>query len=535
MHGFTAPQARRPRIIYGRNKLHRPRSIASTGSDEHTSDQSESGSDAEAVESILAKENVHPRAAVKGTFSSAKGKGRADSASPAPVRLAMRQKQSNVVDLCSDTDDDDSEIGNNAIRSPHRRPRVKGKSHRRTLIDERSDSESAEHNATGSNVDIDSLTERIQGGLRFSEGGEKEEDNGTLAELLQTCHQDCTSDFESSLNSIEDKVGGSSWYKVGEATFSEVFAIEGSDIVVKIIPLALGVLERGGEYPERSSLIDVEREVRITEALHDVDDAFVRLHRACVVRGSYPERLLRAWDERRRVKEDQNRRPDILPYDQTYCILVLANGGSDLETLKLKNWQQALGIFVQVCRALAKAELAYKFEHRDLHWGNIVVRPCQAASDRSRIERIADPRQSGVRATIIDFTLSRALLPGSNIVSAHPFDDPAFFQGSGEIQFDVYRDMRIATRSDWSGHHPYTNVLWLRYLSAKLVDDKHLVLPEDNGHVEADCYNLLRKLRASMDEELSKTSKARKMVSAQTLYKAITSQLRSLKGRSLQG
>lgn len=53
---------------------------------------------------------------------------------------------------------------------------------------------------------------------------------------------------------------------------------------------------------------------------------------------------------------------DCLPATQTYAILVLADGGPDLESVKLSSWVQAASVFWQVVQALATAEKECEFE-----------------------------------------------------------------------------------------------------------------------------------------------------------------------------
>ena len=69
---------------------------------------------------------------------------------------------------------------------------------------------------------------------------------------------------------------------------------------------------------------------------------------------------------------------------------------------------QALSILQQTVAGLAVAEEVYQFEHRDLHWGNVLVEPCEEklleftlAGDTVEVESV------GVRSKIIDFTFSR--------------------------------------------------------------------------------------------------------------------------------
>ena len=59
--------------------------------------------------------------------------------------------------------------------------------------------------------------------------------------------------------------------------------------------------------------------------------------------------------------------------------------------------------------AIAVAEQTLKFEHRDLHWGNILVRDCQEKTisflNGSTSQQRFEVETMGVCATIIDFSL----------------------------------------------------------------------------------------------------------------------------------
>ena len=93
---------------------------------------------------------------------------------------------------------------------------------------------------------------------------------------------------------------------------------------------------------------------------------------------------------------------------------------------------------------LSVAETALEFEHRDLHWGNILVKECPAeevltfclsAQDSLSVE------SQGVVATIIDCSLSRLKLPQAKgkIVFNDLSQDPDLFNSVGDYQFDIYR------------------------------------------------------------------------------------------------
>lgn len=58
---------------------------------------------------------------------------------------------------------------------------------------------------------------------------------------------------------------------------------------------------------------------------------------------------------------------------QRYLSMELAHGGTALDEAVLKNAAQAVSIFEQVVCALAVGEMAFFFEHRDLHGGNVLL------------------------------------------------------------------------------------------------------------------------------------------------------------------
>jgi len=111
-----------------------------------------------------------------------------------------------------------------------------------------------------------------------------------------------------------------------------------------------------------------------------------------------------------------------------FVVLEFSNGGNDLEHAELKNGAQGLSIFMQVVHSLAGkklkkntshfgcvlvfsfavAESVLEFEHRDLHWGNILVRETDAPFLVYNINgKSYEIKTHGVSATIIDFSLSR--------------------------------------------------------------------------------------------------------------------------------
>lgn len=66
------------------------------------------------------------------------------------------------------------------------------------------------------------------------------------------------------------------------------------------------------------------------------------------VQGNYPSRLLDLWELYDECKGSDNDNPTILPVDQQYIVLELANAGQDLESYQFNNAEQAYALFIQV-------------------------------------------------------------------------------------------------------------------------------------------------------------------------------------------
>ncbi|KIY69735.1 hypothetical protein CYLTODRAFT_215242 [Cylindrobasidium torrendii FP15055 ss-10] len=333
--------------------------------------------------------------------------------------------------------------------------------------------------------------------------------------------------------------------KVGEASFSEVFGI--GDVVLKIIPIrnesldnfdssALSAQEDDPDKPAPSDARDVLKEVIVTRAMGDVHKIFVKMLKAYVVKGRYPQDLLELWDDYNSEKGSENIRPDAFGLSQVYAILVLPNGGPDLESYNFKlpaktGWRQASSIFWQVAKGLAHAEQLVSFEHRDLHLGQILVKDLPAASatalraqvrnhDVASSKEWMDSSAHRVKVTIIDLGLSRMDAgdgSGGEMIHWTPFDDEVF-EGEGDYQFAIYRMMRDQNLDEWETFRPLSNVMWLHYLVINLLKYKGLRAPRKNptsqsGIAERECYECLTDLDQWLSACLSKaTAKAKKSV-----------------------
>lgn len=119
---------------------------------------------------------------------------------------------------------------------------------------------------------------------------------------------------------------------------------------------------------------------------------------------------------------------------------------------------------------MAVAEKRFEFEHRDLHWGNILLSATDEKTVTFKLDGEAITIQThGVKATIIDFTLSRMVVNGYPHYNDLSTDD-GLFAATGDYQFDIYRFMKTQLNNCWERYAPYTNILWLHYIIDKMID-----------------------------------------------------------------
>ncbi|XP_069705455.1 uncharacterized protein [Periplaneta americana] len=261
--------------------------------------------------------------------------------------------------------------------------------------------------------------------------------------------------------------------KIGEGVYGEVFMSEGEDkSVLKIIPIEGDCLVNGEpqkKFEEILSEIVIAMELsNLRSGKENSTHSFSEMKRCSCVQGEYPKQLINLWDEYNENKGSENDSPSMFREDQLYIILELANGGRDLEAYHFNNAAQSHSIFVQTAFALAVAEMALEFEHRDLHWGNVLISETVQKTVVFRIcgQEFSVPTK-GVQVTIIDFTLSRMSYDGCCIYNDLS-KDPTLFTAVGDYQFEIYRLMRDSVQDKWDIFKPFTNILWLHYLLEKM-------------------------------------------------------------------
>lgn len=304
--------------------------------------------------------------------------------------------------------------------------------------------------------------------------------------------------------------------KIAEASFSEVYrlsarsrtSVREQESVLKVVALktpfdaplpcqmhSRAVRDREGqilkERAERddndvwkSDVADVVSEVKLLQNLNHIP-GFTNFRDLTILQGRPSPSFSNAWKtwNKSRPRGKKSEFPDPSKksnYDdnQLWAIVEMQDAGTDCEKLMEANALSSIweiwDVFWGVCLSVAKAEETCRFEHRDLHMGNICVRPTRQGNDLVKCPA-QDPlhcklRFTGLETTVIDYTLSRAdvlmsasrrssslTITSDSGVSACTLDisasgvayldldrDPAIFEGdaSEEYQYEIYRYMR---------------------------------------------------------------------------------------------
>ncbi|KAF5305552.1 hypothetical protein FQA39_LY01643 [Lamprigera yunnana] len=265
--------------------------------------------------------------------------------------------------------------------------------------------------------------------------------------------------------------------KIGEGVYGEVFLYknsEGNGTVIKIIPIEGSRLvneEPQKKYSEILSEIIIAMELsNLRHGSENYTSGFSELKRVRLVQGKYPPRLIDLWDLYDEVNKSENESPEMFEEDQLYIILELANGGTDMESFLFKTADEAYSLFKQIACSLAVAEHALEFEHRDLHWGNVLI--CRTDQCK-RLKYCLNGQElfipsNGIEVSIIDFTLSRVKIDNA-VIYNDISKDPDLFSAVGEYQFEIYKLMQQKNKNQWEHFEPYSNVLWMHYVVHKMI------------------------------------------------------------------
>ena len=293
--------------------------------------------------------------------------------------------------------------------------------------------------------------------------------------------------------------------KVGEGSYGEVYRARDSSnqtVIFKLIPLRL---MKGPGSRSRTSIKDAVNEVKLLEKMSQVP-GFVEFRGACVLKGTMPTQLVEQWNAYkatdRSVETDDPNKKRTYPSNQLWLALEMSDAGIDLSYYQPldnvahippnKSWD----IFWQTVKALAKAEIHAEFEHRDLHIGNICIddRGSNTSEGNMKLVRRNEPTpfhfdSTGVRVTIIDYSLARASISGDPVLFHDLEEDDGLFDSSNKNK--TYNHMLdVVGSGKWNEFRSETNVMWLSYLLENLLQRTLVLKP-------------LRDYRTCSDEQIT--------------------------------
>ncbi|GBM74465.1 hypothetical protein AVEN_69469-1 [Araneus ventricosus] len=96
--------------------------------------------------------------------------------------------------------------------------------------------------------------------------------------------------------------------------------------------------------------------------------------------------------------------------NEKYLIFESSHCGVPINRNQVKNAWAAVSIITQLASALAAAELAFDYEHRDLHFGNLLVKRCEDLIRYNNGYHDYYVRPVGLKVYVIDFTYSKIRL-----------------------------------------------------------------------------------------------------------------------------
>ena len=309
--------------------------------------------------------------------------------------------------------------------------------------------------------------------------------------------------------------------KIAEASFGEVYRLSlleqipglssKDESVFKVIALQPPASTLPIEKKKRDVALkkvecmskpdDVANEVKLLQRMSSIP-GFTNFRDVRVIKGRPPQSFVKAFKafnvtQKARKKELSNfpdpARKASYADDQLWAVIEMQDAGTDLErfveTGDCTSIWTVWDIFWQVVLSLAKGEEGAEFEHRDLHLGNICVR--QASEQKQELNVKRKLNFTNLETTVIDYTISRALMPDDTIAFQDLATDTHLFEGDSteEYQYDIYRYMRGALLLDdpyadaanraedleqseqsWQQYHPTTNLIWLHFVLYKLLE-----------------------------------------------------------------
>ncbi|GAB7343429.1 hypothetical protein MBLNU457_1457t1 [Dothideomycetes sp. NU457] len=347
--------------------------------------------------------------------------------------------------------------------------------------------------------------------------------------------------------------------KIAEASFGEVYRLsllqehaklpKADESVLKIISLKPPPATLKGKKLSKAAKTklegmsdpeDVFSEVRLLQRMTTIP-GFTNFRDMTILRGRPGQGFIDAWKGWNENQSYNGKERSVFPdpskkasygEDQLWAVIEMQDAGTDLENTKVDNVWLIWDIFWNVVLSIGKGEEGAKFEHRDLHLGNICVSKRDGSKDLDQLDEAhIDLGKklgfTGAVTTIIDYTLSRAEMTAeteeaeSDIAYLDLEKDQAVFEGDADVdyQYEIYRHMRSAMYLDdpladmyerweeaeasqrtWRGYHPQTNLVWLHFVLRQLSEHVYWPSLEKRPEKESAAYTRSVELESALQK-----------------------------------
>ncbi|XP_065312187.2 serine/threonine-protein kinase haspin-like isoform X2 [Dermacentor albipictus] len=222
-----------------------------------------------------------------------------------------------------------------------------------------------------------------------------------FGDLLSACHQRLPTTFVQLFDGME----ADRFTSIARGRLSEVFRVHSykGDSVLKLVKIDSVISSWDHLFTE--TLIGTKLSDLRTTKQH-YTDGFLEIKSTTCVFGSYPRELcVRGRNDNNQTDE---RCPGKAHTESPYLAVHMSYGGVPLHRIQLDSARQLLSVLQQVALALAVAEEALQFEHRNLHAGHVLVKKTHDDTCRFRVggrDIVVNTR--GLRAHVTGYGLAR--------------------------------------------------------------------------------------------------------------------------------
>lgn len=309
--------------------------------------------------------------------------------------------------------------------------------------------------------------------------------------------------------------------KLGEGAYADVYELHPKDLeeakqlkedgglIIKVIQFRVTDPSEA-DVNEIADLDAISREIQLFQTF-DALHGFVRCRGVHILSGDYPDVLSEAFSNFKKTHTKgsaQNLDPSKTAVSDSplYAMLEMNHAGSAVTRLsqgRVVSAFQVFDVFWKTAVSLAHAEREVEFEHRDLHSGNVCWKSLhnngQPDVSQDVIEYMEKKPEiilglSNLEVTIIDYTLSRAVVGNRVIFDPMEYWDRDYEEGANENEgekrqykvYSVVRELAMGAEAEvmaqarqegseykainkYERFIPKSNVLWLRNLLVDLL------------------------------------------------------------------